>query len=176
MNQRETNHFLYLANRKITGWGIIYFSQFPVKHHEISFLRGYCTQEVRSANESRRQGAISATNDSHFNDAHTARTVINYEAAGFRVLLRPRVAPCRVSLGLSTATTTTTVPFSSLPSSLSCPPSWTVHCFIVFIFYFCPFIDIVMARYNFVTFDVLYCLRMVELKRKIIDRLDSLYQ
>lgn len=65
--------------------------------------------------------------------------------------------------------------FRALPSSLSCPPSWIVHCFTVFIFYFCPLIDIVMARYNFVTFDVLYCLQMVELKRKIADRLDSLY-
>lgn len=76
-----------------------------------------------------------ATNDSHFNDAHTARTVINYEAAGFRVLLRPRVAPCRVSLGLSTATTTTTVFEPYLRHSpVHHRESFTVSLFLFFIF------------------------------------------
>lgn len=36
-----------------------------------------------------------------------------------------------------------------------------------FYFYFCPLVDIiVMARYNFVSFDVLYCLQMLEFKKK----------
>lgn len=132
------------------------FSPFSVKHYEISFstglhARGTKCERVQAARRRLNERLTTATLRRP-RLVHAVRTVINYEAASFRVLLRPRVAQCRVPLVVRRRRRRQRrwCRFRAAPPSFSCLTPWNVALFyVLFIFLCCSLIDVVIARCSF---------------------------